>query len=103
MKSFVQEILLAIVGDIMQFGQILAFFWQYIYKIPYFSIQWAIFLLYFFFENFIDCNESNTEEIWQICKNKENILERHRMNLRLEVLPLRGEIIPGVLDMPGIP
>ena len=50
----------------------------------------------------MDGNEANTEEIREICKVKENILERGRLSSRLEALP-RGEIIPGVLDMPGTP
>ena len=54
------------------------------------------------FGNFVDGNEANTEETQEICKVKENILERGRLSSRLEALP-RGEIIPGVLDMPGTP
>ena len=50
----------------------------------------------------MDGNEANTEEIREICKVKENILERGRLSSRLEALP-RGEIIPVVLDMPGTP
>ena len=46
--------------------------------------------------------EANEEEIREICKVKENILERGRLSSRLEALP-RGEIIPVVLDMPGTP
>ena len=48
----------------------------------------------------MDGSEANTEEIREMCKVKENILERGRLSSRLEALP-RGEIIPGVLDMPG--
>ena len=50
----------------------------------------------------MDGNEANTEEIREIFKLKENILEKGRLSSRLEALP-RGEIIPGVLEMPGTP
>ena len=48
----------------------------------------------------MDGNEANTEETREICKIKENILERGGLSSRLEALP-RGEIIPGVVEMPG--